>query len=293
MNPTEIIPVDAVLGESPLWDGRVGLLYWLDIHGQALGTLDVRSGTWSTVPTGERFGSLALTEDPGVLLAATTRSLALVAIGDATLDRHAELARPASERAGNRFNDGKVDRQGRFWVGTMDDAEQDRAGSFYRYGDGRLTWRWGDVGVPNSLAFSVDGSRMYAGDSWDRTIWAAEYDAGGGRPERWAEFAHVDEPGGPDGSTVDAEDHLWNAEWGNSRLTRYAPDGSIALVLEVPVTRPTCPAFGGDDLDLLFVTTARVGGRRTEHEGAILVYEAGVRGLAEQPVLVHERGETP
>lgn len=281
----EVIPVETMLGESPLWDQRTGLLYWIDIHGEEIGALSVTSRRWVTCPTGRRYGSIGLTAEPGGLLAATASGLEIVKLTNDGIHEVLSIATPEAHIPGNRFNDGKTDRQGRFWAGTMEDAETgQRTGSMYRLDpDGGLTRAWGDVGIPNGLCFSPSGETMYTADSMDGTIWAAPYDMSTGEPGPRLPIAVIKDPGGPDGSTVDEFGGIWNAEWGSSRLVRYLPDGTVDRVLEVPATMPTCVAFGGPNLDMMFVTTARVGGDGGRYGGSILVYDVGISGIAETP----------
>lgn len=278
----EVVMVEAVLGESPLWDSRLDVLYWADIKGERVGVLDWGSGSWQTWPCGLQVGSLALTSMPGRLIAATSAGLVLVEIGPGGYREVSTLAAPETHMPGNRFNDGKTDRQGRFWTGTMDGAELDRTGAMYRFSlETGATRMWGDVGIPNGLAFSPDGRLMYVADSMDGIIWIAEYDADLGQPGPRRQLVQLGESGAPDGSTVDADGLLWNAEWGAGRLTRYRADGQVDRVLTVPVDRPTCPAFGGTGLDLLFVTTAHGGPLVEGPSGAILVYDVGAVGIPE------------
>jgi L-arabinonolactonase len=280
----EVIAVDDVLGESPLWDERVGLLYWIDINGERLGSLDVATGKWSVWPTGQRFGSIALTTTPGYLLAGTTVGLEIVQVNDSVMGVSL-ISAPETNVPTNRFNDGKTDRQGRFWAGTMDDAETgSRSGSMYRLDvDGAVTREWGDVGIPNGMCFSPDGATMYSADSMDGMLWEADYNTATGMPGPRRVLATCATRGAPDGSTVDAAGGIWNAEWGNSRIVRYRPDGGVDSVLGLQATKPTCPAFGGPALDLLFITTAQRGGDSGEHGGSILVYDVDATGIAETP----------
>lgn len=288
MKPVEILETGNTLGECPLWDGRLGVLYWLDIHGERLGRWEMQSGRWETWPTGRRLGSIALTSVPGRLLAAAQDGLWMTEVGDDGFRNREFLADPETGQPGNRFNDGRTDRAGRFWTGTMDDAETDRTGSLYRLeGDLSLTRHRREMGVPNSICFSPTGDVMYMADSWERRILRAPYDPATGQPGPFRLFAEVTQPAAgraaPDGSAVDAEGMLWNAEWGSGRITRYRPDGKIDRVMETPAPRPTCPAFGGAGLDLLFATTARKGGEPGPQCGNILVYQPGPVGLPETP----------
>jgi len=285
MNLMDVIPVDAALGESPLWDERNGLLYWIDIAGMEVGALSVTTRAWSTRATTYKYGSLALTATPGELLAATAQGLHVIRLTDAGIQIVRTLGDPEADLPGNRFNDGKTDRQGRFWSGTMDDAEAgERTGSVYRLDtDGTITKAWGDLGIPNGLGFSPDGRTMYSADSDVGELWESTYDPATGEAGPRRVLAAVHSPGVPDGSTVDASGGIWNAEWGGSRVVRYQPAGSVDSILDVPATQPTCPAFGGPGLDMLFVTTAKIGGDPGTHGGSILVYEADVEGIAETP----------
>ena len=285
MNLMDVIPVDATLGESPLWDERNGLLYWIDIVGMEVGALSVTTRAWATRPTPYRYGSLALTATPGELLAATAQGLHVIRLTDAGIQIVRSFGDPEAALPGNRFNDGKTDRQGRFWSGTMDDAETgQRTGSMYRLDtDGSITKAWSNMGIPNGLCFSPDGRTMYSADSDDGELWEAEYDpATGGAGPRQV-LATVESPGVPDGSTVDASGGIWSTEWGASRVVRYQPDGTVDAILDVPATQPTCPAFGGPGLDMLFITTAGLGEDPGTHGGSILVYEVDVNGIAETP----------
>lgn len=286
MNLIDVIPVEATLGESPLWDGRNGLLYWIDIVGEQIGALSVTSRSWATIPTGRRFGSIALTTKPGHLLAATATGIEVVRLTDGGVEELGSLASPEADQPDNRFNDGKTDRQGRFWAGTMQDAETGvRSGAMYRLeGDGQITRAWSDVGIPNGLCFSPEGDIMYTADSPDGAIWESDYDTATGEPGPRRVMATIDPPGVPDGSTVDAAGGIWNAEWGSGRVVRYLPDGSVDQILEVPATKPTCPAFAGPGLDLLFITTAAFGADGNgRHGGSILVYDSEVAGIPETP----------
>lgn len=285
MKLLDIVAVEDQLGESPIWDGRVGKLFWIDILGERLGSLDVASRQWDTWPTRRRFGSIALTSDPQQLLAATSTGIELVGLRETSIVDLRSLAAPESHMAGNRFNDGKTDRQGRFWAGTMDDADTgQRTGFMYRLDpDGGIACPWGNIGIPNGMCFSPDGRIMYTADSMDSKIWVADYDPASGVPGPRRVLAVVPPPGVPDGSTVDTTGCVWNAEWGAGRVVRYRTDGSVEAVWEVPANNPTCLAFGGPELDLLFITTARVGDDSSAHGGSLLIYDAGVAGVAETP----------
>lgn len=272
-----------ILGESPVWDGEEQALHWVDIRRPALRRLDHASGEVETRPMPGLVGAIALA-GPGQLLVALAGEVALYTWAQDRLEKVADLP----ERIpGHRFNDGRCDRQGRFWVGTMHNLTRAPEGSLYRLDPGRgLTSVLQGICIPNSLAWSPDGRTMYFADSLQHAISAYAYDPATGDVGLPQPFASTSKPGFPDGSTVDAEGFLWNAEFNGGRLVRYAPDGRVDRVVPVPVPRPTSCAFGGPDLGTLFVTTTSQDMTPSELEaqplaGALLALEVGVRGLAE------------
>jgi L-arabinonolactonase len=155
--------------------------------------------------------------------------------------------------------------------------------------DGTVTTLIEDVSCANSTCFSPDGTRMYFADTPRREIWSYAYDpATGALGARTVLSSFAAEPGVPDGSCVDAEGAVWNAEWGGHRVVRILPDGTIDRVVALPVSQPTCCAFGGEALDTLFITTSRLGlsAERLQAEpeaGALFAFRPGVSGLADQP----------
>jgi sugar lactone lactonase YvrE len=193
---------------------------------------------------------------------------------------------PEPHLPGNRFNDGKCDRRGRLLAGTMDNDEVACTGTLYRLDpDLSAHVMCTDVHLSNGLGWSPDDRLLYYTDSLRRTIWVYDYDLASGEIDHRRAFATVPEDAGvPDGLCVDAEGCVWSAHWGGWRLTRYAPDGRIELVVPMPVPQPSCPAFGGTDLATLYVTTAAIGMSEQDlakapHGGGLLAFEPGVRGL--------------
>jgi L-arabinonolactonase len=186
-----------------------------------------------------------------------------------------------------RFNDSRVDPQGRFWAGTMDDVARGEVGTLYRLDSGhRMTAVLHPIIISNSLAFSPDSRTMYFSDTVSREIWAYDFDSVSGIPSNRRVFANVPAPGTPDGSTVDAEGYLWNAEWDGARMVRYAPDGRVDRIIPMPVRHPTCCTFGGPDLTTLFVTTASLRLSDVERAaqpmaGGLLALEVGIKGVAD------------
>jgi len=270
------------LGECPLWDERERMLWWVDIRWPAVKRLDPATGAVMMLVLPEVVGSIALREKGG-LLAATKSGIHFLDSASGVL---AAKADPERDMPDNRFNDGRCDRAGRFWAGTMSMVNRDPVGSLYRFDAGlECTKLRNAIIIPNSLAFSPDGRTMYFADTLRHTIWAYDYDAGSGAARHERVFAHTG-AGWPDGSCVDADACLWNAEYGGSRLVRYTPAGKVDRSVALPVANPTCCCFGGEDLGTLYVTTATQGLApedlaRQPLAGSVLALRPGVQGLAE------------
>lgn len=272
-----------ILGECPLWDERAQALLWVDIRRPAIRRLDAASGQVQSWPMAELVGAIALVDD-GRLLVAMGAELLLFD----TATGHCEpLAALPQRIAGHRFNDGRCDRQGRFFVGTMHNQTRAPEGTLYRLqGRAALVPVLDGLCIPNSLAWSPDGATMYFADSLKHRIDAYRFDPASGSLAAPRVFATSTPPGFPDGATVDAEGHLWSAQFNASCIVRYAPDGRIDRVIDMPVDKPTALAFGGPALDKLYITTASQHMRPDELAaqplaGALLVLEPGVRGLPE------------
>ena len=273
-----------ILGECPLWDERARCLWWIDIRAPALRRFDPARDEVRSWALPGLVGSIALTGDDRRLLLALNSRLALFDPASGAFETLAD-ARFADPDL--RFNDGRCDPQGRFWVGSMNNVTRGPQGCLYRFdcAHGLVEVARG-ICIPNSLAFSPDGGTMYFADSPQHRIDAFDYDPASGRRGAARRLATTMPPAFPDGSCVDAEGCLWNAEFHGARLVRYTPDGAIDRVLPLPVARPTCCAFGGADLRTLFITTTSQ--RMSEAElaaeplaGALLALEVGVAGLAE------------
>ena len=279
-----VVPGKDVLGECPLWDERVGALWWVDSRAPALRRWIPGSSAVGSFALPDVVGSIALGERGG-MLAATASGLHTFNPQDGKLTT---LVDPESHLPENRFNDGRCDRQGRFRAGTLSDGRRAPTGSLYRFETGgACTWLFGDVIVPNSLAFSPDGATMYFADTYRERIMAFDYDIASGTPSGARLFAStVGHQGRPDGSCVDAEGYLWNCEYGGWRVVRYAPDGRIDGAIPIPAANPTCCCFGGPDLGTLYITTATQ--RLTSAQlvdqpqaGGVFAVRPGVRGLPE------------
>ncbi|MBI1777631.1 MAG: SMP-30/gluconolactonase/LRE family protein [Proteobacteria bacterium] len=270
-----------VLGEGPVWCPIEQALYWVDIRKPAVYRYRPEGVRLTAWPMPSEVGSLALRQDGGILVALADR-LAFFEPSTGSLETVANLP------PGLRCNDGKCDRGGRFWVGTMHDDERLPVGALYRL-DGDRTLRVVAAGltIPNALAWSPDDRVMYHADSFQQTIYAYAFDAASGSLGQRRIFAKLPQMGvGPDGATVDAEGFLWNAEYGGGRLVRYAPDGRIERTVKLPVSQPTSCAFGGKDLDVLYVTSSRQRMRAEQvakepMAGGLFALDVGVKGLPE------------
>lgn len=283
----EVIEAGDRLGEGPLWSVRDQRLWWTDIHNRRLRRWGPADPAIADTATPERLGSFALVEDqPDVLLAAFETGLAWFAPESGRLDW---IARPEAGPTGRRFNDGRTDRQGRFWVGTMVEDEPlagaDTAGLWRLDGAGALTAQRGGVAIANGLALSPDGRTLYFADSPRRAILAYDLDPETGALRHERLFAEV-ERGYPDGATVDADGRLWSARWSAGEVVCHAPDGRVVEVVRTPASQPTCCAFGGPDLSLLFVTSAWDGLSEAERAaqpqaGAVFIYQTAATGLVD------------
>ena len=249
------------LGEGILWDERDAALLWTDIHGARLWRYQPHSGATQSWRLPDRLGSFALCES-GRLLLGLAKGLYLADLrGNETNERlAAQLLVAIDEHATLRLNDGRTDRRGNFVFGTLDEAADKRPiGRFYQYSarHGLRTLDLGGVAIPNSIAFAPDGASLYYCDTRRGEIMICDYDAELAQTRRPRTFARVDAPAGPDGATVDRDGRLWSAQWGASRVVGYGRDGAIEHEVAVPATNPSCPAFGGPNLDMLYLTTAR------------------------------------
>ncbi|HEY6663015.1 MAG TPA: SMP-30/gluconolactonase/LRE family protein [Sphingomicrobium sp.] len=286
-DPTEIqcvADVHAVLGEGPVWVARERSLYWLDIKGLKIFRMDDRGelGEW---PTPLRVGSLAPRASGG-FIGGTEDGIAAI---DLQENRFEIIANPEAELPDNRFNDGKVDRRGRFWAGTMDNREQGDAGTLYVM-DSALTPVAVDspYRVTNGPAFSPAGDVMYHNDSARQVTYAFDIDQAGQAVNRRVFLQFGPGDGYPDGMTVDADGCLWIAFWDGWCIRRYSPGGEWLETKRVPVARPTSCAFGGADFDRLYVTSASIGLDEQAlamqpNAGGLFMLIPGVRGIPDLP----------
>lgn len=279
-----VADVGAILGEGPVWVAREESLYWVDIKGHKILRLD-RAGGVRHWDTPFQIASLAPRRQGG-FIAGTNRGFADV---DLEAMRFKPFAHPEPDRATNRFNDGKLDRAGRYWAGTMDDSEQAASGALYRLDANRSCSRVDDgYRVTNGPAFSRSGRLMYHNDSARQVTYVFDLDEAG-TPSNRREFARYGEGEGyPDGMTVDAEDCLWIAFWDGWCVRRFSPAGECLAKFDLPVQKPTSCAFGGPSLSILYVTSASIGLSPSERErqpcaGGLFMLDTDSVGLADVP----------
>ena len=179
---------------------------------------------------------------------------------DMSLDKLTHINNPEINKPQNRFNDGKCDKMGRFFAGTMDNVEKTISGSLYWFDGKKVVKKEDNLFISNGLGWNNDSSKFYLTDSPKRVIYVYDYDLKTGEISNKKEFANIKQSDGyPDGLCVDSENYIWSTHWNGGKITRYAPDGSIDSEYKLPVPNVTCCAFGGKNLDILYITTAQKG----------------------------------
>lgn len=280
-----LVDCKTTLGEGPLWDVETQRLYWIDsFDGRVFRcTEDGREIRAWDVPA--KIGSMALRRQGGAVVS--------LADGFHFLDfdsGEVELIHdPEPDKPHNRLNDGKVDKQGRFLAGSMDTQEAGPNGALYRLDpDLTVTKLEEGIVVSNGPCWSPDGNTFYFSDTWSNEISVYDYDQATGTPSNKRRFAAFDWPGGvPDGATVDAEGHVWSAVVYAGKLARFAPDGSLERVIDMPVKKVTSVMFGGPELDVLYVSSMakpplpRFPGDGVLRGSLFALYGLGIRGVPE------------
>ena len=293
MSRTRIAPSDcecvqriaATCGESPMWSVREQALYWTDNLGGMIHRLEPESGSAQNFLLGQNVMGIGLRERGGLVLALAKQLAFYEPGGELELLMGVEYDQPR-----NRFNDGKVDRRGRYWAGTMNDVDWDTpSGSLYRLDPSLgLSHLRGAVVCANGLGWSPDDRTFYFGESFRYAIFAYDFDSEAGVLSARRVFATVDQRSGgfPDGLTVDAEGGVWSVQNGAGRVVRYASDGGVTHEVEVPLPQPTSCIFGGRDLDVLYITTSRQKMtpellRRYPLSGSVFAVRPGLSGVPE------------
>jgi sugar lactone lactonase YvrE len=272
LEPTELLLPHAELGEGPHWDADTQSLYWVDIPAQRVHRMD-DSGAHKSWDVGLPVGAVVPRASGGLCVAAGNGFFAVdLDTGEVTKI----AAAPGSPHT--RMNDGACDRAGRFYAGSMDNDEAPGRGRFYRLDtDHTVTELFDQVGISNGVGWSADDRLMYYIDSLAYRVDVIDYDAQTGQLGERRPFARLGSGEVvPDGLATDAEGGVWAAVWGGSVIQRYGPDGTLTGVVRLPAANVTSCAFGGPELDQLFITTAAGPGRSA---GALFTCPAGVKGL--------------
>ena len=270
------------LGEGPLWDARTGCLYWLDINRAQILRHTKQSEKIKVFEMPIRVTALGLRQSGG-FVCATDQGLHFWDGKGTALEF---ISNPEKGKAGARFNDGKVDRAGRFWAGTMD--PRNATSALYRLDADLNVHKMEDgITISNGIGWSLNNSIMYYADTLTYTVFAYDFDLKTGEISGKRIFIKVEPDFGvPDGLTVDSQGYVWVAFYDGWKVVRYRTDGSEDLRIEMPAARPTCPAFAGEELDELYITTAIDGLPPEELEkqpqaGDLFMLKPGVKGLPE------------
>ncbi|KXI30900.1 SMP-30/gluconolactonase/LRE family protein [Paraglaciecola hydrolytica] len=277
------LPVANTLGEGVIWDHRTQLLYWTDIHNNLLYCTNL-NGDINTFPCPEKLCSFGLSLDPQWFICAFASGFAF--FNPSTQQIQWIVKTPVS-LPNLRMNDGRVDRQGRFWAGSMVEPPmaEHLTGALYRLNlDSSLSEQLTGIEIANSLCWSPKADKVYFADSPKRRIDVAEFDPLTGDMGQLQLFATTEPGAYPDGACIDNEGCLWSAQWGSSSVKRYSPEGQLLLTLALPCQQPSCVSFAGPDLQYLCITSARQGLQSdtlSQDDGDIFIFTTPYRGLPE------------
>ncbi|PNG45673.1 gluconolactonase [Pseudomonas asplenii] len=285
-----IVDARNAVGESPVWVAEENALYWVDIPNGGLQRWSAETGHVHAWKTPEMLACIARHSRGGWVAGMESGFFHLHPHSDGSLDSE-QLASVEHGRKDMRLNDGRCDRQGRFWAGSMvlNMGLNAAEGRLYCYGAGQsgvIEAQLDGFIVPNGLGFSPDGKTMYLSDSHPdvQLIWAFDYDTETATPSNRRVFVDMNHfPGRPDGAAVDAEGFYWICANDAGLIHRFAPDGRLDFSLAVPVKKPTMCAFGGTRMDTLFVTSIRPGDDHDPQSlaGGVFALNPNVKGLPE------------
>lgn len=249
--------VRADLGEGPVWDEKNQILYWIDILNGLIHEYHLESGMSQYFSVGAMIGSYALT-DQGNLIVATQKGFGFI---DKKTGDYQLLAAPERNIPDNRFNDGKCDPAGRFWAGTMSLTGKEKVGTLYKFERGEAHPMIPQVSISNGLAWSSDAQTMYYIDTPTRQVVGYDFNLEKGLiANKRVVISLKQGTGYPDGMTIDADGMLWIAHWGGWRVSQWNPeDGTLKQEILLPVEQVTSVTFGGKNLDVLYITSAKTG----------------------------------
>jgi sugar lactone lactonase YvrE len=280
-----VLSLGSECGEGPLWVAEEKAVYSVDIPAGKVFRYHPDSSRHETFTFAVPITAMAVRTTGGFVVA-TAKGFAFWNPPSTQLQ---PIASPETDKPDNRFNDGAVDRQGRFWAGTMNMVQPEAPdGSLYRLNpDLSVRKMASGFAVYNGGAWSPDGRTMYVTNTIPGEIWAYDFDSASGEMANRRVFARVPAADGwPDGHTVDSEGFLWSAHWGGWRITRYDPTGTIERIIKLPVSQVSCCRFGGDALDVLYITTAWEGMAAEQRQaepmaGDLFRVQVDVKGLPE------------
>lgn len=251
--------VDNELGEGVVWHNQRQTLWWTDILSAQLFEFHPETNQIIIHTMPERVGSFGFTSDVNTLIVAFASGVAYFHLKKQSIQW---ITRPEANNQGNRFNDGRVDRLGNFWAGSLVENESSSTDSaaLYRISpSGECQKIIDSLSISNALCFDLDGKHFYHTDTPLRQIQQYLYNEHTGKAELVKQFVQTEAGCFPDGACIDSENHLWNAQWGGHNVVRYNQQGQIDFAVEVPVPQPSCVAIGGPNMNWLFVTSAKQG----------------------------------
>ncbi len=281
------LPISNELGEGIQWNVDLQEIWWTDITGQAIYSHNPQSGKTRKFEMPERVGCFAFIHNDDRFLVAFASGIAFYHLKTNKINW---LFKLGVNDIGTRFNDGRVDRFGHFWAGTMVENEGDgskRAALFRLDTHQQCDKVLANIQVANGLCFSLDGKTIYHTDSPDADILSYQWHENSRQLVSPVHIATTAQGSFPDGSCIDSAGYLWNAQWGGQRVVRYAPDGSVDLIHEVPTVQPSCVAIGGPNMDWLMITSAKQGLsaaqlEQDKHAGNVFIYQlSGIKGVIE------------
>jgi len=280
----DTLKVENELGEGVIWDAAGAAVWWTDIEGSILYRYCPQNKQLDEWALSERLGSFALVANSDQLICGFASGFAYYNPFTGAIQW---LSKIEQNNMGTRLNDGRADRQGRFWAGSMVESGEQGAGALYCLDHQlQLSRQVSGLSISNGLCWSPDGTIMYHTDTPSRRIYRYDFDTATGAISNQSLLVRTEKGCFPDGATVDADGYLWSAQWAASRVVRYSPEGEVNFVLSLPVSQPTCVAFGGPELSRLFITSAYQGlgaeDRSVQPEaGNLFIFETDIKGIAD------------
>lgn len=276
-----VLTVHNKLGEGVIWDDSAQCLWWTDI-------LSKKMYRWQFGHAAEAFDtpfqlcSFGLTPIENKFIVAFDFGFAFYEPLSGKVEKICDVE---AQNSANRMNDGRVDRQGYFWAGSMRASGVGKLGALYSLSNLQSVCHLEDIEISNSLCWSLDGTRIYHADSPTQKIRMASVDPLNGLPGSWKTFVQTDKGAYPDGACIDSEDHLWSAQWGSHKIKRYNPLGEQVFEFELPCEQPSCITFGGPQMQHIFVTSAWDGlakqPNKDSPDGNVFILKSNVKGIAE------------